>query len=75
MYVKKVRQSERDVVEGRSDSEEEEEEEVKALCSVLDYSRTGEGPQWRTIVAPTLLFSMAAVNKRTDHSWWSGSKH
>ena len=63
MYVKKVRQNERDVVEGRSDSkEEEEEEEVKALCSVLDYSRTGEGPQWRTIVAPTLLFSMAAVN-------------
>ena len=60
MYVKKVRRSGRGVVEGRSDSEEEEEE--RAYCSVLEYSRTGEGPQWRTIVAPTGGFGMAAVD-------------
>ena len=60
MYVKKVRQSGRGVVEGSSDSEKEER--VRALCSVLEYSRTEEGPQWRTIVAPTGGFGMAAVD-------------
>ena len=60
MFVKKVRRSRRGVVEGSSDSEKEEE--ARAFCSVLEYSRTGEGPQWRTIVAPTAGFGMAAVD-------------
>ena len=60
MYVKKVRQSGRGVVEGSSDSEKEEK--VRGYCSVLEYSRTGEGPQWRTIAAQTVLFGMAAVD-------------
>ena len=59
MYVKKVRRSRRGVVEGSSDSEEEE---ARAHCSVLEYSRTVEGPQWRTIVAPAAGFGMAAVD-------------
>ena len=58
MFVKK-RQSGQGVVEGSSDSEEEEER--RARCSVLEHSSTEEGPQWRTIVAPTGFFSMAAV--------------
>ena len=60
MYVKKVKQSGRGVVEGSSDSEKEEE--ARAYYSVLEYCRTGEGPQWRTIVAPTAIFGMAAVD-------------
>ena len=60
MFVKKVRRSGRGVVKGRSDSEKEEE--GRAHCSVLEYSRTEEGPQWRTIEAPTGLFGMAAVD-------------
>ena len=60
MHVKKVRQSGRGVVEGSSDSEKKEE--GRAHCSVLEYSRTGEGPQWRTIAASTAAFSMAAVD-------------
>ena len=60
MFVKKVRRSGRGVMEGTSDSEEEER---RALCSVLEYSRTGEGPQWRTIVASTVVFGMAAVDQ------------
>ena len=60
MFVKKVRWSGRGVVEGSSDSDDEER--ARAQCSVLEYSRTGEGPQWRTIVAPTARFGMAAVD-------------
>ena len=41
-----------------------EEEKWRALCSILEYSTTGGGPQWRTIVAPTAGFSIATVDNQ-----------
>ncbi|CAI8033275.1 hypothetical protein GBAR_LOCUS18765, partial [Geodia barretti] len=60
MSVKKVRGSGEGMVGGSTDREEK----VRAHCSILEYSMTGEGPQWRTIVAPTVFFAMAAVDNQ-----------
>ena len=60
MSVKEVRGSGERVVGGSTDREEKK----RALCSILEYSMTGEGPQWRTIVAPTAGFAMAAVDNQ-----------
>ena len=62
MFVKKVSQSGRGLEEGGSDSEKEEE--GRAHCSVLEYIEAEEGPQWRTIVAPTIVFGIAAVDNQ-----------
>ena len=60
MSVKKVRGSGEEVLGGSTDIEEE----VRADCSILEFSMTGEGPQWRTIVAPTVGFAMAVVHNQ-----------
>ena len=60
MAVKKVRRSGEGVVGGSTDGEEKR----RAQLSILEYSMTGEGPQWRTIVAPTAGFAMAAVDSQ-----------
>ncbi|CAI8033273.1 Serine/threonine-protein kinase CTR1 [Geodia barretti] len=60
MAVKKVRGSGERVVGGSTDREEKK----RAQLSILECSMTGEGPQWRTIVAPTGGFAMAAVDNQ-----------
>ena len=60
MSVKKVRGSGEGVVGGSTDMEEK----MRAHCSILEYSMIGEGPQWRTIVAPTGGFAMAAIDNQ-----------
>lgn len=40
------------------------ENKVRANNSVLEYSITEEGLQWREIVAPSVLFGMAAVDNQ-----------
>ena len=54
MYLKK----------GPGGSAASEEEKVRAQYSILEYSTTGEGPQWRTIVAPFAVFAMATVDNQ-----------
>ena len=54
--------------EGAGEGSEEESgdgqsEDLRAIFSVLECIMTGEGPQWKTIVAPTIWFGMAEVNK------------
>ena len=62
MFVKKVSRSGLGLEEGGSDSEKEEE--GRAHCSVLEYIEAEEGPQWRTLVAPTVVFGIAAVDNQ-----------
>ena len=40
------------------------EEDWRALCSILEYSTTEEGRQWRIIVAPAAVFAMATVHNQ-----------
>ena len=54
MYLKKV----------PGGSAASEEEKRRALCSILEYSTTEEGRQWRTIVAPAAIFAMATVDNQ-----------
>jgi hypothetical protein len=61
MQVKNVGGSEEGVVEGSADGENKD---YPPILSILECSVTGEGPQWKTIVAPTFWFAMATVDNQ-----------
>ena len=54
MFEKKAGQIAEMIESGENDVDED--------CLILECSVAGRGPQWRTIVAPTYLFGMVAVD-------------
>ena len=60
ILVKEVRGSGEGVVGGSTGIEEEK----GAQCPILEYSMTGEGPHWRTIVTPIVFLAMGTVDNK-----------